>query len=113
MCICTPDHILDDLIIPGIRRLYPTYLIKTISFANWMTRRKKDKKSRNELGRYRYLDQHLTPAKGASPPVDVIYLNLQKAFDKVPHQRVILILKVSCKKLQLIARSRNSCGARS
>ena len=28
LCICTPDDILDVLIIPGIRRLYPTYLMK-------------------------------------------------------------------------------------
>ena len=26
-------------------------------------------------------------------PVDVIYLDFQKAFDKVPHQRIILTLK--------------------
>ena len=26
-------------------------------------------------------------------PVDIIYLNLKKAFDKVPHQRVLLKLK--------------------
>ena len=26
-------------------------------------------------------------------PVDVIYLNIQKAFDKVPHQRLIIKLK--------------------
>ena len=27
------------------------------------------------------------------PPVDVVYLNFQKAFYKVPHQRLILTLK--------------------
>ena len=29
-------------------------------------------------------------------PVDVIYLDFQKAFDKVPHQRIILKLKSHC-----------------
>ena len=28
-------------------------------------------------------------------PVDIIYLDFQKAFDKVPHQRIILKLKIT------------------
>ena len=29
-------------------------------------------------------------------PVDIIYLGFQKAFDKVPHQRLILKFKAHC-----------------
>ena len=38
-----------------------------------------------------YLEE-ITKWVDEGPPVDVIYLDFQKAFDKVPHQRLILTL---------------------
>ena len=35
-------------------------------------------------------------------PVDIIYLDFQKAFDKVPHQRLILKLKSHCIGISII-----------
>ena len=37
--------------------------------------------------------EEITKWVGDGSPVDVIYLYFQKAFDKVPHQRLILKLK--------------------
>ena len=37
--------------------------------------------------------EEITKLVDEGSPVDVIYLNFQKAFDKVPHQRLILKLK--------------------
>ena len=34
-----------------------------------------------------------TTVKDVGSPVDIIYLDFQKAFDKVPHQRLLLKLK--------------------
>ena len=37
--------------------------------------------------------EEITKWVGEGSPVDVIYLDFQKAFDKVPHQRLLLKLK--------------------
>ena len=37
--------------------------------------------------------EEITKLVNEGSPVDVIYLDFQKAFDKVPHQRLILKLK--------------------
>ena len=37
--------------------------------------------------------EELTKQVDDGNPVDMVYLNLQKAFDKVPHQRLIAILQ--------------------
>ena len=39
-----------------------------------------------------YLDE-ITKWVYDGPPVDIVYLDFQKAFDKVPHQRFLLKLK--------------------
>ena len=37
--------------------------------------------------------EEITKWTDEGSPVDIIYLNFQKAFDKVPHQRLLLTLK--------------------
>ena len=34
--------------------------------------------------------------------VGIVYLDFQKAFDKVPHQRLILMLKFHCKGINIM-----------
>ena len=48
------------MIIPGIRRVYPTYLIKTLSFANWKTGRKIIVNIARECLTYKEKDLRLT-----------------------------------------------------
>ena len=40
-----------------------------------------------------YVFEEITKRVDDGSPVDVIYLDFQKAFDKVPHQRIIIKLK--------------------
>ena len=37
--------------------------------------------------------EHISKWADGGSPVDVIYLDFQKAFDKVPHQRILIKLK--------------------
>ena len=38
--------------------------------------------------------EEITKCVDVGSPVDVVYLDFQKAFDRVPHQRLLLKLKV-------------------
>ena len=40
--------------------------------------------------------EEITKEIDEGSPVDIIYLDFQKAFDKVPHQRLLLKLKAQC-----------------
>ena len=64
--LCTPDDILDVLIFPGIRRLYPTYPIE-YHFLGQLDASKKVGQEKLERAREVEVAQHLTPAKGTSP----------------------------------------------
>ena len=50
-------------------------------------------KARSCLTNLLYFFEEITKWVDEGSPVDVIYLDFQKAFDKVPHQRLILKLK--------------------
>ena len=50
-------------------------------------------KARSCLTNLLCIFEEITKWVDGGSPVDVIYLDFQKAFDKVPHQRVILKLK--------------------
>ena len=45
------------------------------------------------LNKYVFLCEEITKWIDEGSPVDIIYLDFQKAFDKVPHQRLLLKLK--------------------
>ena len=53
-------------------------------------------KARSCLTNLLYFFEEITKWVDEWSPVDVIYLDFQKAFDKVPHQRLILKLKSHC-----------------
>ena len=53
-------------------------------------------KARPCLTNLLYFFEEITKWVDEGSPVDVIYLDFQKAFDKVPHQRLILKLKLKC-----------------
>ena len=67
------------------------------------------------------LFEEITKWVDEGPPVDVIYLHFQKAFGKVPHQRLILKLKAHGMGNSIInwieqwltdRRQKGSCGRR-
>ena len=50
-------------------------------------------KARSSLTNLLYFFEEITKWVDDGSPVDVVYLDFQKAFDKVPHQRLLLKLK--------------------
>ena len=50
-------------------------------------------KARSCLTKLLCFFEEITKWEDEGSPVDIIYLDFQKAFDKVPHQRLILKLK--------------------
>ena len=48
------------------------------------------------LNKYVMILEEITKWIDVGSPVDIIYLDFQKAFDKVPHQRLLLKLKAHC-----------------
>ena len=50
-------------------------------------------KARSCLTHMLYLLEEITKWSDKGSPVDIMYLDFQKAFDKVPHQRLLLKLK--------------------
>ena len=52
-------------------------------------------KKRSCLTNVLYFLEEITKLIDEGSPVDIVYLDFQKAFDKVPHQRLLLKLKVN------------------
>ena len=53
-------------------------------------------KARSCLTNFSSFFEEITKWVDEGSPVDIIYLDFQKAFDEVPHQRLILKLKSHC-----------------
>ncbi len=70
------DHMMDFLIKQLLNQSQHGFLKATSCLTNFL-----------------WFFQEITKWVDEGSPVDVIYLDFQKAFDKVPHQRLILMLK--------------------